>query len=258
VAANRYDIPYGETNDENLQLDAHVPPGDGKFPVVLIVHGGGWMTGDRETDIVPVFAPVATNFTWFTISYRLAPTNRWPACFEDVQTAIRWVKQHAAEYKGDPERIALLGYSAGGHLVTLAGTRAGADTKVQAVVAFAPPTDLVADNERRGGLSTSMRNLFGYDTTNITDAVRAVLKENSPLTCVKPGLPPFLIVQGSADKTVPYQQSVNFLSSLQAAGVPCNLITITNGQHRIADWVKFDPAWPGRIAAWLNDNLGSK
>jgi acetyl esterase/lipase len=213
------------------------------------------MTGDRETDIVPVFAPVATNFTWFTISYRLAPTNRWPACFEDVQTAIRWVKQHAAEYKGDPGRIALLGYSAGGHLVTLAGTHADADTKVQAVIAFAPPTDLVADNERRGGLSTSMRNLFGYDATNITDEVRAVLKENSPLTYVKPGLPPFLIVQGSADKTVPAGQSLAFQKSLLVAGVSCDFISIPDGQHRIADWTKFDPDWQSKVATWLSAKL---
>ena len=95
-SANRLNIQYGEAGGEKLMLDAHVPAGDGKFPVVLIVHGGGWMSGDREKDIVPVFAPVATNFTWFTISYRLAPTNRWPACYEDVQAAIRWVKRHAA------------------------------------------------------------------------------------------------------------------------------------------------------------------
>ncbi len=70
-----------------------------------------------------MFEPLSrANFTWFTIDYRLAPENRWPACFDDVQTAIRWVKQHAAEFKGDPERIALIGYSAGGHLATLAGT----------------------------------------------------------------------------------------------------------------------------------------
>jgi pectinesterase len=258
IAANRYNIQYGEAAGEKLLLDAHVPAGDGKFPVVLIVHGGGWMTGDRETDIVPVFAPVATNFTWFTISYRLAPANRWPACFEDVQTAIRWVKQHAAEYKGDPDRIALLGYSAGGHLVTLAGTHAGPDTKVRAVVAFAPPTDLVADNERRGGLSTSMKNLFGYDTTNITDDVRAVLKKNSPLTYVDFGLPPFLIVQGSADKTVPQNQSLAFQEKLKAAGVTCDFISIPEGQHRIADWKKFDPNWQSKIAGWLNEKLATE
>ncbi len=257
-SANRLNIQYGEAGGEKLLLDAHMPAGEGKFPVVLIVHGGGWMTGDREKDIVPVFAPFATNFTWFTISYRLAPTNRWPACYEDVETAIRWVKQHAAEFKGDPERIALLGYSAGGHLVTLAGTRAEADTRVQAVAAFAPPTDLVADNERRGGLSISMTNLFNYDSTNLTDSVRAVLKENSPLTYVKPGLPPFLILQGSADKTVPANQSLAFQEKLKAAGVDCGLILIPEGQHRINDWKKFDPAWQGKLIAWLDEKLAAK
>jgi acetyl esterase/lipase len=225
---------------------------------VLIVHGGGWMAGDKEGDIVPVFAPVATNFCWFTVNYRLAPTNRWPACFDDVQTAIRWVKAHAAEYKGDPERIALLGYSAGGQLVTLAGTRAEADTRVQAVVAFAPPTDLVADNERRGGLTPSMRGLFGFETTNITDAARVVLKENSPLTYVVPGLPPFLLINGSADKTVPFGQTENFTKALQAANVDCTLISIPEGQHRIADWKKFTPDWQQQLVKWLNEKLAAK
>ena len=258
TAATKYDIEYGEAGGQKLLLDAHVPAGEGKFPVVLIVHGGGWMAGDKETDIVPVFAPVATNFAWFTINYRLAPTNRWPACYEDVQTAIRWVKAHAKEYKGDPDRIALLGYSAGGHLVTLAGTHAAPDTQVQAVAAFAPPTDLVADNERRGGLSISMRNLFGYASSNITDEVRGVLKENSPLMYVKPGLPPFLIVQGSADKTVPANQSLAFQKALQAAGVTCDLIMIPEGQHRISDWKKFDSGWQGKVAAWLTERLAAK
>ena len=257
VGANRFDVQYGEAGGEKLRLDAHIPAGAGKFPVVLIVHGGGWMTGDKATDIVPVFAPVATNFTWFSINYRLAPTNRWPACFEDVQTAIRWVKAHAAEYRGDPEHIALLGYSAGGQLVTLAGTHATADTRVQAIVALAPPTDLVADNERRGGLSVSMRNLFGYEATNLTDSVRAVLRENSPLTYVQPGLPPFLILQGSADKTVPAGQSLAFQEKLKAAGVKCDLIMIPEGQHRIADWKKFEPEWQGTLVKWLEQQLSA-
>lgn len=272
IAATKYDLCYGEAGGEKLLLDAHVPSGEGKFPVVIIVHGGGWMSWDKETDIVPVFAPVATNFCWFTINYRLAPTNHWPACFEDVQTAIRWVKAHATEFKGDPNRIALLGYSAGGHLVMLAGTHPSkpnffyrllglgkkTDTTVQAVAAFAPPTDLVADNERRGGLTPSMKALFGWNSTNITDAARAVLKRNSPLTYVKPGLPPFLILNGSADKTVPIGQSENFIKALKAAKVDATLITIPEGQHRINDWKKFTPDWQEQLVAWLNEKLAAK
>jgi pectinesterase len=271
IAATKYDIEYGEAGGQKLFLDAHVPAGEGKFPVVLIVHGGGWMAGDKETDIVPVFAPFATNFCWFTINYRLAPTNRWPACYDDVQTAIRWVKKHAAEYKGDPNRIALLGYSAGGHLVTLAGTRGGhktflqwlhlakkSDERVQAVAAFAPPTDLVADNERRGGLSISMRNLFSYESSNLTDSVRVVLKKNSPLTYVRPGLPPFLLVNGSADKTVPFGQTESFFKALKAASVDATLISIPEGQHRIADWKKFTPGWQRQLVDWLGEKLAAK
>jgi len=258
IAATKYDIQYGEASGEKLFLDAHVPAGEGKFPVVLIVHGGGWMAGDKATDIVPVFAPFATNFCWFSINYRLAPTNRWPACIDDVNTAIRWVKAHAAEFKGDANRLALLGYSAGGHLVTFAGTQTNEDTKVQAVAAFAPPTDLVADNERRGGLSISMRNLFSYDTTNLTDDVRAVLKKNSPLTYVRPGLPPFLLLNGSADKTVPFGQTQNFYDALKAANVDATLISIPEGQHRIADWKKFTPGWQQQLVKWLNEKLAVK
>jgi len=260
VGANCFDICYGEAGGEKLLLDAHIPSGTGKFPVVIVVHGGGWTAWDKEspTDIVPVFAPVATNFTWFTINYRLAPTNQWPACFEDVQTAIRWVKSHATGFKGDAKHIALLGYSAGGHLVTLAGTLTNAETRVQAVAAFAPPTDLVSDNERRGALTRSMCALFGFSSSNLTDEARAVLKAHSPSTYVHAGMPPYLIVQGSADKTVPAEQSQAFQEQLRTAGNDCDLITITNGQHRIGDWVHFAPEWQSQVAAWLAEKLAAK
>jgi acetyl esterase/lipase len=257
-AATELNIQYGEANGEKLLLDAHVPPGDGKHPVVLIVHGGGWSSGDKETDIVPVFAPFATNFTWFTINYRLAPTNRWPACYEDVQTAIRWVKAHATEYKGDPERIALMGYSAGGHLVTLAGTDSNAATRVQAIVGFAPPTEIAREAQRRGDLDhwVSMKYLLGRDSLDA--ATLKLMDDISPASRIQAGLPPFLLVQGSADKTVLAEQTQDFQAKLKAAGVNCDWITITNGQHRIADWSKFHPGWQDEVVAWLNEKLSAK
>ena len=254
--ANRKDIVYGRAGGEKLLLDAHVPDGAGPFPVAIIVHGDGWMAGDRRHEISELFEPLTrANFAWFSIEYRLAPENRWPACFDDVERAVRWVKRHSDEFKGDPHRIALIGYSAGGQLVTLAGTHAQRGAAVQAVVGLAPPTDLVADNERRGGLTISMRSLFGFPNTNIADSVRAVLKANSPLTYVRPGLPPFLLVQGDADKTVPHSQSVNFQSALQADGDVCDFITITNAQHRILDWDKYDPTWQEEMITWLQQKL---
>ena len=125
------DNEYGRADSERLRLDVSVPEGTGPFPIAILVHGGGWSGGDKSgsdhpgdsADISPWFAPLtAAKFTWFSINYRLAPVHRWPACFADVQAAIRWVKAHAAVYKGDPHRLALFGHSAGGHLVCLAGT----------------------------------------------------------------------------------------------------------------------------------------
>jgi pectinesterase len=256
---NRTGIEYGEAGGDKLLLDAHVPDGDGKFPVAIIVHGGGWMSGDRHHDVNVLFEPLSrAQFTWFSIDYRLAPTNRWPACFDDVQTAIRWVKQHAVEFKGDPDRIALIGYSAGGQLVCQAAVMAQDDTRVQAVVGLAPPNDLVADNERRGGLSRSMQSLFGFSSTNLDDAVRAVLKENSPIAHVKPGLPPFLLVQGDADKTVLYQHSLNFQAKLKENQDSCDFVVVKGASHRILDWSKFEPTWSDQMTAWLLEKLATK
>ena len=256
--ANKMNIKYGGAGGEKLLLDAHVPGGDGKFPVAIIVHGGGWSGGDKETDIVPVFAPFVTNFTWFTINYRLAPTNRWPACLEDLQAAIRWVKKHAPEFKGDPGRIALVGYSSGGHLVCLAATLAKKDTRVQAVVGLAPPTDIFTEAKRRGSMDkwVSMKNLVARDS--LDEKTLKILKEISPLNHVQPDLPPFLLIQGDADKTVPIGQTLDFEAKLQADGISCDFITLTNAQHRIADWDKFDANYRQKMIAWLEEKLAAK
>lgn len=260
-AGLKTDIEYGRAGGEVLRLDANVPDGAGPFPVVIAVHGGGWCAGDKsgKGDFAPVLNLLTTNqFTWFSIDYRLGPTNRWPAGFEDVQTAIRWVKAHAAEYKGDPDQIALLGYSAGGHLVCLAATLARADTQVQAVVGLAPPTDLFADAENRGGIGrwSSMRNLLGRNSMN--DETLRLLRQISPITHVKPGLPPFLLMQGDSDNTVLPPFTRNFAVRLRENEVPCELYFLKGAGHRIADWDKFDPAYPKRLVDWLDQKLNAK
>ncbi len=257
-AEDKPDIEYGRASGESLRLDAHIPDGSGPFPMVVMVHGGGWTSGDKRKDITVILEPLTTSgqFAWFSINYRMAPTNRWPACFEDVQTAIRWAKAHATEYKGDPHRVALMGYSAGGQLACLAAVRAGEDTRVQAVVGFAPPTDMVADTERRGDLSKSLQALFGRET--VDDATRALLQEMSPITYVKPGLPPFLFVQGDADKTVLYEQTLAFMSKLKENGVTNDIVTIKGAPHRITDWDNFDPSYKEKVITWLEQTLAVK
>src|SRR5579883_3003232 len=131
----RRDIEYGRAGGVSLRLDAGVPEGAGPFPVVLIVHGGGWSGGDKAADHTALFQPLTdSKFVWFSVNYRLAPENRWPACYEDVKTALGWVRAHAAEYHGDPKRIAILGYSVGGQLASLVTVRSAPEERPQAVV----------------------------------------------------------------------------------------------------------------------------
>ena len=257
-AGDKPDIEYGRVSGESLRLDAHIPDGTGPFPMVIMVHGGGWTSGDKQKDITVVLEPLTKSgeFTWFSINYRMAPTNHWPACFEDVQSAVRWVKAHAAEYKGDRQRVALMGYSAGGQLACLAAVQAKEDTCVQAVVGFSPPTDMVADTERRGGLSKSLQALFGCEA--VDDSTKALLKEMSPINYVRPGLPPFLFVQGDADKTVPYDQTLAFMSKLKGNGVTNDIVTIKGAPHRITEWDKFDPSYKDKLIAWLEQKLAVK
>jgi alpha-L-fucosidase 2 len=250
------DIEYARVDGESLKLDASIPGGAGPFPVAVIVHGGGWSGGDKQADHTALFQPLsAAGFVWFAINYRLSPGHRWPACFDDVRTAIRWIKAHASEYKGDPRRIALVGYSAGGHLACLAAVLATDDIRVQAVVGLAPPTDHVADSVRRGGLSPSMQKLL--DRPEILDApAREILREISPINHIETGLPPFLLVHGTEDKSVPFEQSLNFQARLKTAGGTCDLVSIPGAPHRMADWEKFDAAYTAKITAWLRQTLG--
>jgi acetyl esterase/lipase len=250
------DVEYGKVGDVSLKLDVNVPDGDGPFPVAILVHGGGWSTGDKAGLFhIPTEALTRARFTWFSINYRLAPKYRWPACFEDVQTAVQWVKGHAAEYKGDPGRVGLMGYSAGGQLVCLAACLADESTRVQAVVGLAPPTDLELDLPQRGGLSASLQGLL-HRPYVVDEEARKELRSMSAINFVKAGLPPFLIMQGDADRSVPYQGSVNFAAKLKSAGVECDMITLKGGVHNIGKWASVDPAFELKYCDWLMRKLG--
>jgi acetyl esterase/lipase len=258
AAELRADLQYAVADGQVLKLDASVPDGQGPFPVAILVHGGGWCDGDKaEVHVPPRTLLTDARFTWFSIDYRLAPQYRWPACIDDLRQAIRWVKAHAAEYKGDPGQIALIGYSAGGHLATYAAVTADQDTRVQAVVGLAAPTDLEADCDRRGQVSPALQNLFGCGP-EITDEVRAQLRATSPLNHLHAGLPPFLLIHGTEDQSVPYGQSVHFKSRLEELGVPCELVTIEGAPHNIREWGSRDADYEQKMVGWLLRVLAGK
>jgi alpha-L-fucosidase 2 len=252
------DVEYATADGVSLKLDAYVPDGPGPFPAAILVHGGGWSSGDKTGGphralIAPMEDPLAAaGFAWFSIDYRLAPAHPYPACVEDLETAIRWVKAHAAEYRVDPNRIAIAGESAGGQMVAVVGAQAYPATRVAAVVVFYGPSDLPADIRELHGKEVALKQVFGAASF---DEVTPLLVEASAATYVRPGLPPFLLVHGSGDQKVPYQQSVDFQAKLRAAGVPCDLLTIPGGAHGMVSWSKIDPHYRDKVVAWLLRSL---
>ena len=250
---HRNDIEFAKVGDASLTLDAYVPEGPGPFATCILVHGGGFTKGDKQSFIKPLFEPLAkAGFTWFTINYRLAPQHRWPACADDVTTAIKWVKSHAAEYKVDPARIALIGESAGGHLVSWAGVHAGGDASVAAVVPYYAPNDLTIQVKSRNALGV-LGDLSGL--TEINEEAWKKLAEMSPSSHVRAGLPPFLLIHGDKDDKVPHEQSVLFQAQMQKQGNVCDLITIPGGGHGMGGWEKLGTDYQQRMIDWLRKTL---
>src|ERR1041384_7944776 len=137
------DIEYARVGESRLALDAGIPQTADACPAVIVVHGGGWVRGDRAIDVAPLLQPLSdAGFAWFSISYRLVnDVTQFGAGVEDVEAAVRFVKTHAAEYRIEPDRIALVGESAGGQLAAMAALTHDPAARVKAVVALYAPTD---------------------------------------------------------------------------------------------------------------------
>jgi alpha-L-fucosidase 2 len=260
-AAVRTDLEYGRAGGESLRLDASIPDGPGPFAAVILVHGGGWTGGDKsggpkQAYIAPLHGPLEkAGLAWFSINYRLAPKHAYPACVDDVLTAIRWLKAQAPALRIDPARIGLAGESAGGHLVADAAIRADAATRVAAVVPFYGRFDLTDGLNPGDRLRTNIAALIGRATYD--EAARPILDAASPLLHVRPGLPPFLLVHGTADVTVTYQQSVLLDAALRRHGVASELMTIKDGVHGMISWGKVAPDYAEVVAAWLARTLAA-
>ena len=248
-------IEYGRVGNVPLLLDACRPDGDGPFPAVIIVHGGGWIGGHREHSVRPLFEPLAkAGFAWFSISYRLA-TNlmQFGVAVQDVQTAIDHVRANARAYNIDPDRIAVLGESAGAHLASLAVERSPKD--VAAIVALYPPSDLVRLVRDARAIPDSIRQ--AVKAVGMEQMILSYLREMSPIEHIKPGLPPFLLVHGTLDGVVPYDQSMQMLTKLRGSGIEAELITVDGGGHGLRGW-EMSPSLSGyrtKVIDWLRVHL---
>ena len=254
-AEMRTDIEFAKPDGFSLKLDASIPDGLGPFPTVIIVHGGGFTAGNKQTYVKPLFEPLTkNNFAWFSIDYRLAPQHQFPAAVQDVEAAIRYVKKHAREFKVDPKRIALVGESAGGYLVSYVCVTGKGATRVSAVVPFYGPHDLETRARKSGTISEGLKGFLGI--TELNAAAFKKLHEVSPINHVKKGLPPFLLIHGTKDPLVPYEQSVLMREKLIAAGNRCDLFTIEEGAHGMGGWK--DDAYKTKLVEWLGAVLDEK
>ena len=252
----RTDIEFAKVEDVSLTLDAYIPDGVGPFPAVIVVHGGGFTAGDKQTYVKPLFDPLTRGgFTWFTINYRLAPKYCFPAAVEDVERAVQYVRAHAREYKVDAKRIALMGESAGGHLVSFVGAQNKPTSRVAAVVSFYGPHDLEARAVQQGKLSDSVKAFLGL--TELNDETLRSLREASPITYVHKGMPPLLLIHGAKDLLVPYDQSVKMCDKMKQAGAACEVFTIEGAGHGVGGWEK-NPAYQAykdKMVEWLKKTL---
>lgn len=254
ISGLKRDIEFARIDGMSLTLDAFVPEGDGPFPTCILVHGGGYTKGDKRSSFEPLLETLSqAGFAWFTIDYRLAPQHRWPACAEDVETAIRWVAEHAKEFNLDKHRIALIGESAGGHLVSYVGTRAKGITGVAAVVAFYAPHDLEFQVRHRNAFGESLSALLGLK--ELSDDAFQQLRDASASHFAEPQMPPYLLIHGDKDVGVPYEQSVRFRKQLQKLGNTCDLITIEGSALGIAEWEKLKSDYKEQLVAWLRKTL---
>ncbi len=253
-AAEYKDVVFAERPDGNLTLDAYVPDKPGPHPTAIIVHGGGWVRGDKRTYVPPLF-PVfsGSGYAWFSIDYRLAPKHRFPDPVVDVEDAIRWVKANAAKYNLDLLRLVLVGESAGGHLVSWVGVTKGREFGLAAVIPIYAPHDLLGRAEK-WGISENVQNLLGIGA-ELNDETRAALKNASPYYHVGKGLPPFLLIHGTADKQVPYEQSPAMQQQLRKMGNLCDLYTVREGGHGMGSWANLEQTWKTYMIEWLRDNL---
>ena len=260
--ADQQTVAYCSNGGQRELMDVATPrprPAS-PMPAVIYIHGGGWEHGDRSGGgFLEQLRPqlLAKGFVVASIDYRLAPANRWPAQIVDSKCAVRYLRAHASAYGVDPTRIGAWGGSAGGHLVSMLGTtdaNAGFDvgewldqsSRVQAVVDLFGPADLTAGGWEKDPTQI-VKNVFGVPAGTTSD----VLEKASPVTYVSRDDPPFLILHGDADHSVPASQSQELAAKLTAAGVPAQLVMVHNGPHGLAD-PKESPA-PQALVAMIVD-----
>jgi len=243
------DITYGRAGDTELKLDLARPQGDGPFPAIVFIHGGGWYQGNRQAYRGQIQEAARRGYVAATISYRLMKFDEtkketttaipnFPAQIRDAKAAIRWVRANAEKYHVDPSRIGVTGASAGGHLSLLVGLTAPAanldghggnpthSSRVQAVVNVFGPTDMAACYEK-SSVAWIFRLFMGGTPSEVPGHYVAA----SPITYVSKDDPPVLTLHGDKDALVPVEQARALDEKMKSVGASHTLIVFEGQGH---------------------------
>jgi acetyl esterase/lipase len=238
------DLEYGHASGRTMHLDLYLPEkSDKPLPLIIWIHGGAWMAGSKDGPS-PALRFLKDGYAVAQVGYRLSQEAKFPAQIHDCKAAVRWLRANADKYNLDPNKFVAWGASAGGHLVALLGVTGGASdlegtvndlkqsSRVQAVIDWFGPTDFLHIGEPESDLkhnapdSPESKLIGGPILENKDKAAKA-----SPITYVSKDAPPFLIMHGDKDRTVPFDQSERLYGALKKAGVDVTFVPMKGAGH---------------------------
>ena len=221
------DIVYKKVNGDKLTLDLFLPEVrlTATYPVVVYVHGGGFIRGDKDEilDLRPLLRSwLDEGWAVISVNYRLLyGDTMFPDNYEDIKSALNWIEENKATYDFNTDKISLVGHSAGGSLALLAGLKS---ERVDCIISLAGPTKLDGKDEfeiRKKLISVLSKRQFNDN----------ILKDASPINHLSKSSPSILLIHGTQDHFVPYKQSRIFYDKAKKLGVDCKFITIEDGGH---------------------------
>ncbi|MFN4261622.1 MAG: alpha/beta hydrolase fold domain-containing protein [Gemmataceae bacterium] len=233
------DLRYVSNGHDRHRLDLYLPAkGTAPYPVVVFVHGGAWFLGSKDSVKGEALFLLEHGYAIAAINYRLSQHALFPAQIVDCKAAVRWLRANAKEYQLDANRFAAMGSSAGGHLAAMLGTTGGVkdfdkgdnleqSSRVQAVVDWYGPTDFLQMGGWHNDAGSPESKLIGGP---IQEHKEKAANAN-PITYVAKDNPPFLIMHGDKDSTVPFNQSELLAEALKKASVEVNLVPMRGAKH---------------------------
>lgn len=233
------DIEYSNPDNQHLKVDLARPNGEGPYPAIVCIHGGGFRAGDRQGYDGLIKKLAKNGYVAITVEYRLAPKYPYPAAIHDVKAAVRWLRANAAKYHVDPDRVGATGGSAGGHLAQFLGVTGGVkkfegvggnpeqSSSVVCVVNFYGPSDFTKSYGKSVDAAVVLPLFLGGNL----EQERKKHIEASPLYWVTPDASPTLCVHGTKDQYVAFEQAEWIVDRLKAAGVEAELLPMVGSMH---------------------------